>query len=401
MAKFSTFKATNSLSTKNLYNERLKYEVGIFDNAIPSKPIVKFYLGEFQFYGKVDELLDSVSANKKRLKLLSNNDKNLFAFDFVVDQYKLMTQNFSKCQTMGTIKKDDPYLSLIKPFKAYQGLDTEWENYIKKILISFNKDYIIGGNRLRNVVDFKTYMEHLIEYNKVTGKIIPLTKENFIKTNMCPLNVSGLVIEIAELDYSKDTLKYNFINSPNFEFYKNVCIKYGFSIDFNAPWRLIADIDSPPMLEAMQRLGYNRQTIFNSHFEKVITSEITNIKNTLHAGYSMLLKNSPISSYAYECGKKLRNKIIERNSISKTEINNIVDDKTALEIFIILRASEQENQLSEKFIQNLKNDSFSYLGKLGLQQAVTYVNEQMKTNQLTNSGTFNTIFIQAQKRNRG
>jgi hypothetical protein len=218
---------------------------------------------------------------------------------------------------MGTIKKDDPYLSLIKPFKAYQGLDTEWENYIKKVLISFNKDYIIAGNRLRNVIDFNTYMEHMIDYSKITSKIIPLTKESFIKTNMCPLNTSGLVIEIAELDYSKDNLKYNFVTSPNFEFYKNVCIKYGFSIDFNAPWRLIADIDSPPMIEAMQKLGYNRETIFNSHFEKTINSEIINIKNTLHAGYSMLLKNSPISSYAYECGKKLRNKIIERNLFEK------------------------------------------------------------------------------------
>ena len=230
MSKYTTFDATNSLKTKKLFNERAKYEVGIFDTTTPPKPIVKFYLGERQFYGKVDEVLDCVSANKKKLKLLSNNDKNLFALDFVVEQYKLMVQNFTKCVTMGTITKDDPFLSIIKPFKTHKGLDTEWENYIKKVITSFNKDYIIGGNRLKNVVDFKTYMQHMIDYSKTTSKIIPLTKESFIKTNMCPLNVSGLVVEIAELDYSVDSLKFQFVNSSNFEFYKNVCIKYGFSI---------------------------------------------------------------------------------------------------------------------------------------------------------------------------
>jgi hypothetical protein len=58
------------------------------------------------------------------------------------------------------------------------------------------------------------------------------------------MRCSGLVIEIADLDYGDDLAKKRFIESPNWELFVEACNQYGFMIDLNVPWRLVADIDS-------------------------------------------------------------------------------------------------------------------------------------------------------------
>jgi hypothetical protein len=400
MSKFSSFNGTNDLGSKTLFNERLKYEIGLFDNGttIP-KPMIKFQTGEFQFYGKVDQILNPITPKKNKLKTISDRN-NLLVLDFVEKQFKAMKQNFDKCVTIGSISKDDPYLSVLKPVKAYKSIDEEYTSYIKTIINSFNKDYIIDGNRLHNILDFNSYMNNMIDYSSIVSNKIPLTKSSFIKTNNCPMNVSGLVIELADLQYSNDTIKYNFTTSPNFAFFQNACIKYGFSIDYYAPWRIIADIDSPPMQEAMISLGYNRSTVFLTHFDGAVDSEVDNIKTVMYNGYNLLSRNQPISKLVSQCNKRLVSEIIERPQISKKSVNSIVDDSVALQIFVSMRASEQESPFSKQALEQITKNSISYLYKFGLNSALQYVQEQMLTKQLAGSGTLNSIKLRSDNRKK-
>ena len=130
------------------------------------------------------------------------------------------------------------------------------------------------------------------------------------------------------------SIKFEFTSSPNFKFFQNACIKYGFSIDYYAPWRIIADIDSPPMQEAMISLGYNRSTVFATHFDDAVNSEIENIKTVLYNGYNLLSRNQPISKLVTQCNRRLVSEIIQRPQISKRSVNNMIDDTVALQIFI-------------------------------------------------------------------
>ena len=400
MSKFSSFNGTNELKSKSIFNERLKYEIGLFDSTttIP-KPMIKFQVGEFQFYGKVDESLKPVTPKKNKLKLISDKN-NLLVLDFVEKQYKAMKQNFDKCVTVGSISKDDPYLSVLKPVKAYQSIDDQYTSYIKDIITSFNKNYIIDGNRLHNILDFNSYMNNMIDYSSIVSKKIPLTRSSFIKTNNCSMNVSGLVIELADLQYSNDSIKYDFTNSPNFKFFQNACIKYGFSIDYYAPWRIIADIDSPPMQEAMLSLGYNRSTIFLTHFDDAVGPEVENIKTVMYNGYNLLARNQPVTKLVSQCNKRLVSEIIQRPQISKKSVSETVDSSVALQIFISMRASEQETPFSKQAIEQLTKNATSYLYKFGISSALQYVQEQMLTKQLGGSGTLNSITLSLNNRKK-
>ena len=84
----------------------------------------------------------------------------------------------------------------------------------------------------------------------------PFTFPAFIKARRTPITVSGLVIEIANLNKSNDDIKNElFFKSRNWDFYLNMAQNYGFMVDARNPWRLVADIGSSEMLKYASRYG--------------------------------------------------------------------------------------------------------------------------------------------------
>ena len=55
----------------------------------------------------------------------------------------------------------------------------------------------------------------------------------------------------------------------NFNFYVKACQKFGFRVDKNFPWRMVADIYSPNMQKYMRRYGVSPETLFDEYFTKV------------------------------------------------------------------------------------------------------------------------------------
>lgn len=412
-SKYQSFNGKNSLSSKTLFNERLKYEIGLIeqnpedlespdyefkDDTQIIKPMKKFFVGEYQYYGKVNESLQSIIPKKDKLKPISQQ-ANLFALDFVQRQYKLLTETFTKCATIGTISKDDRFLSVLKPVKAFKLLNNEYDSYMSNIISNFNLQ--INKNNAFKILNFENYMDSLLLYNNINAQTSPMTKTGFVKSKKCPMNISGFVIEIAELEYSNDSQKYNFTQSPNFDFFLKACIKHGFSIDYHSPWRLIADIDSPPMLESMASLGYKRETIFQSHFDSVVDFEIDNIKTIFYNGYNTFIKNRPIEKLVFECNKKLKSEIITRQQINKGFIENVITNSEALKIYIKMRANEQNVEISKQNLSLITSKSISQYNNLGINEALNYVENEIKLKELVGSGAINSLMISYENRLKG
>ena len=412
--KYSSFNANNGLNSKSLFNERLKYQIGLFDLSFvdeeqPSatatvdvtkipKPMKKFFVGEFQFYGKVDYNLNPITPKREKLKSISKKN-NYFVLDFVQKQYNLMAENFNKCLTVGNISKDDPYLSIIKPFKAYSLFDSEYEKYINNNIVSFHSTFV--KKRLNQILNFENYVDALVEYNNINAQKNPMTKTGFIKSNYCPINVTGLVIEIADLQYSVDSVKVDFTQSPNFEFFMKSCIKYGFFIDYQAPWRIIADLDSPVMIDAMESLGYSRATIFQTHYDSILNSEIQNIKNIFFKGYSSLVSQRPIQQIAYTCKNNTKVENITRPQINRTELNQVLNDSETIKMYVKMRLNEQNSKIPAHSLNEITNNSNRLLLKFDTNSVVNYIETEISPFERLGSGTLNSIVIGRTKRNRG
>lgn len=408
-SRYSSFNGNNNLSTKQAFNERLKYEIGIVTHNVTGsqvvdetqipKPMKKFFVGEYQYYGKVDENLQAVFAKKEKLKLISQKN-GLFVLDFVQKQFNLLVETFTKCATIGTIKKDDRFLSVIKPEKAFISLDDRYNEYMSNLITNFNN--IEVTRNATKILDFNNYMDFFIKYNSLNAQTNPMTKSGFLKSNFCPMNVSGLVIEIANLQYSNDTQKFNFVQSPNFDFFMNACIKHGFFIDYNSPWRIVADIDSPVMIDAMASLGYNRDFIFQSHFDNVTNLEIQNIRDMFYNGYNTFVKRRPFEKLVYECtNKTLKSQFVDRPLLTKASVTSMVSDQEALKIYIKMRANEQNVQFSDQELTSITSKTLSQTSNLGTNFGLNYVESQIKQKELVGSGTINSIVLSLENRLKG
>jgi hypothetical protein len=96
----------------------------------------------------------------------------------------------------------------------------------------------------------------MLPYLEKTAPAHPFTLPAFVKSKYCPINVSGLVIEIADIKPSEDQAKIEqFVGSINWDYYLNACLTYGFMVDRMYPWRLVADIASPPMMHKAAQYG--------------------------------------------------------------------------------------------------------------------------------------------------
>ncbi len=359
----------------------------------------KFFVGEYQYYGKVDENLQAVFARKEKLKLISQKN-GLFVLDFVQKQFNLLVETFTKCATIGTIKKDDKFLSVIKPEKAFVSLDDRYNEYMSNLITNFNNVEVTRN--ATKILDFNNYMDFFIKYNTLNAQTNPMTKSGFLKSNFCPMNVSGLVIEIANLQYSNDTQKYSFVQSPNFDFFMNACIKHGFFIDYNSPSRIVADIDSPVMIDAMASLGYNRDFIFQSHFDNVTNLEIQNIRDMFYNGYNGFVKKRPFEKLVYECtNRTLKSQFVDRTLLTKTSVTSMVSNEEALKIYIKMRANEQNIQFSDQELNSVVSKTLSQFNNLGVQFATNYVESQIKQKELVGSGTINSIVLSLENRLKG
>ncbi len=408
-SRYSSFNGNNNLSSKQAFNERLKYEIGIVTHNVTGsqvvdetqipKPMKKFFVGEYQYYGKVDENLQAVFARKEKLKLISQKN-GLFVLDFVQKQFNLLVETFTKCATIGTIKKDDKFLSVIKPEKAFVSLDDRYNEYMSNLITNFNNVEVTRN--ATKILDFNNYMDFFIKYNTLNAQTNPMTKSGFLKSNFCPMNVSGLVIEIANLQYSNDTQKYSFVQSPNFDFFMNACIKHGFFIDYNSPSRIVADIDSPVMIDAMASLGYNRDFIFQSHFDNVTNLEIQNIRDMFYNGYNGFVKKRPFEKLVYECtNRTLKSQFVDRTLLTKTSVTSMVSNEEALKIYIKMRANEQNIQFSDQELNSVVSKTLSQFNNLGVQFATNYVESQIKQKELVGSGTINSIVLSLENRLKG
>ena len=88
---------------------------------------------------------------------------------------------------------------------------------------------------------------------------------------------SGLAIEIANIDKSNDDMKFLFfLNSKNWDFYLNVAETFGFMVDVDVPWRLVADINSKQMLAYAANYDLDStEQILRRYFTSAGVEEIT------------------------------------------------------------------------------------------------------------------------------
>lgn len=209
----------------------------------------------------------------------------------------------------GRIDANDPFLANIRAYSAYTDPKAEYKIYKDIYFDSLKNLFYLNFPNFRNFDEFMTILTKVLKESISTQ---PFTYTGFVKSRNCSVMNSGLAIEIADSSYINDEEKMNtFIKSKNWQFYVNTCDAYGFMIDYNVPWRIVADIGSEGMLEIAQRYGFiNVHHILKDQYAPASKRGIQILGKTMLELYNYIKKDSFYESSVCADGTHTRKIVI-------------------------------------------------------------------------------------------
>ena len=124
----------------------------------------------------------------------------------------------------------------------------------------FTKYFIRGVER--KILTFHDFLVEAINLFVRIGYDIPVTKTGYILSKYNSPRMSGLVVEIQNEPRDEDELKSQHIKDREFDFFQRAAMNHGFLVNKNAPWVLVADINSTVMRDYQDLYGVAGSTIF-------------------------------------------------------------------------------------------------------------------------------------------
>jgi hypothetical protein len=264
-------KGNNRASSIESYHEKKYYYEKVYpDGKLPwiDKPFD--FINENPLYGKVNlngdtmvpksAIINGVSVYKRGANI-GGAKEPVFVFDFVAEAFNDLKANIK------TLVRTD-WLSSVGPiaeFAAAKGMvDLKEISELQKKMhyFVFVSQFLSTGvpkhkEKISNISDFTHFF---LKYLKGVTPDIPFTKSGIVNAYyMSPL-ATGLCVEIDTKGYDDDSAKHEFLTDPNFNIYRIVARRFGFMVDRNVPWRLVADIKSLKMREYM-RIVYEKSII--------------------------------------------------------------------------------------------------------------------------------------------
>ena len=347
----STFyKDNNNETAFELFNKNILYRAKV--SQLGTSNLIDFNFGEKAFYGKTNRRFVPVVLNPnvsilKGFKSSAVPEQNLQALGFVVDSFEALSQQFKKAQQLGKIDSNDQNLTNLKVFKSYVNYNITYQDYQNNFISALQNNLDIRG-----INNFQQFVKELLRTVSIVTKAYPMSMPAYVKSKNNSLTNTGFAIEIADAPYNNDDQKISqFVESKNWEFYVNACNSYGFMIDINAPWRLIADIDSEAMIGYASKYGLiNSDRVLNFNFKTIHNEFFNNLPSLLLNLYNQIVPRFILTND--DCGSKT----IKTERYTLNTINENYNTDFFLDFYFNLRFSEEENSYSEAERQRIMKD---------------------------------------------
>lgn len=291
-----------------IYNNRLYYKYvtdKIFNQTNPNY-IDLWY--DVPFYGKVDTngLLVMPKTDLMTYSL-EEGDVVTFSFFSKALQDYLFFLKRAAAQGKTHLRSLLNNLVIINSFKDANLIQKQTtENYTT----IFNNELYRKGTRIEN---FNNYICELLGTIDLVD--INYTLFSAFSSSDITLRSTGLCFEFANSSHDDDSKKNPYLQDEEFIKYINLSANFGFRINKNAPWMIIADIASKPMLvghkvKRTDRIidvpGYlidefipNIETFFKNNYDRVSYKSFELFKQSIIDGYQKYIFNI---SYYYDHG---------------------------------------------------------------------------------------------------
>jgi len=239
---------TNSMYLPDRMVMRLYYKENIYPPE-GNKPLDLWYARPF--YGKVN--VDGRAVHLSETNLKEFHQENLFAADFVVDAYGDFISELRLVVRTKSLPEGS-FLKTLSPRRAWTSVNNLYHAHFATIHESFVSSYLQVNNKKDEIKGFDDYINLFLKFAHETARDLPISRTSFILSRFCSPLTTGLMVEVGSDKHDQDFFKFDrYINTDEFDCYRNTAAKFGFYVDKNAPWRLVANIGSQQMMKYVKQ----------------------------------------------------------------------------------------------------------------------------------------------------
>ena len=388
------YNAKNEMaSIRNLTIERAKYNLEAW-GPVPPEQIVDFNFAERNRYGRIDQNRNAIVPLPQYLKPLNlqyPDQSGILVMNFVADAFNDMKNRLQRACRLGIVRTDHPFIPSVEVYRAYTSPVKMYIEHVNFVISKYNNEYLPSIQDHTPVLNFDDYWKNIVNFCKMMGPQFPITFTAWHRSKYSSIFTSGLALDIAGLPIDDDSPKYDlFINSQEWNYYSNVAKYHGFSISHNAPWILVADLQSPAMLEYMKRYGFdNERAMFSEQCRQTINFEIDLFKSSLVDGYNNYALGYPYHREHVICDNgrstsirsnyNLISKIKDRETTSLGIVNERITNSVFLVLYAMIRNEEEGRPFKPADLRRVVSKVKYFYRTLGAAEALRYANEQYRS----------------------
>jgi hypothetical protein len=382
---FPALSKNSTQSTFILFEARAAYEQVtlryIKDSSVYNIPFGNLYKNN-ALYGFIDNEGDvilpiNVDRNFKSFGTFNNQEQKIQ--DFVADAFFDMKTVLNDGLLSQKIRLSTPYKDL-KIYKSYEDFNNIFYLHHEYLSREFKLNLQQNGVLNSKVKDHKTFVHEYINFLTNKVKILPITKSHTVICFNFFSFPSGLVFDVAFDSADNDEIKFkNYFTDQGFSLFTEACLRHGFSIDENVPWRLYANLNSPATKVYLDDYGIDSlDLLFATRYKKVYLEDLLELKTVFFKAYNFFIENNNIYEQSHKelCSSNV--KYFSRPAVTFQQFINDFPNQFWLRLYTFFRNYETNKNLTQTQFNNIVREAGELLKINRVESAARYINNYFK-----------------------
>ena len=340
-----------------------------------------------QLYGRVNSERRAIYPSEANLRTIQSTQtsQSIYVLDFVANAFKDMRGYLRRAALSKRVNYEKSLIFNLQPARGWTSPQSSFFGVMDMAYVSFYNSHIRKNNVNESIVDFSSFMKVFMKFatSAASQFQIPMTFTGFLGHGACSPQSSGLIIDLYEFDNNNDVVKNQlFLRDEFFPLLKETAKKFGFVIDKNIPWRLIADLSSMPMKKYMYESGLTYKTVFNDYYYQSIDYDIDLLKQYTIGFYNTLVGADPIIRKTRYCGRqnKTLSTLIERTAVTQESLDKKHDISYWADKYLKLRAAETKSKLQQNDYDIAKKNIFRMSRIVDNRRIMVYIDNLVQRN---------------------
>ena len=340
----------------------------------------------YQFNGYSDRRYYALANNKSEpiyprnsaLTYFSDRNGNQFkTLVFVAEAFREMKAYYDSHKSTDKVQINGSVYRDLNPVKGYSDPTSLYMTNLETIFNIFF-DIFLTTTRKQEIKNIYDFMTKFIEFLTLGKSSININLSYFLLSKICPLESNGITISFRkDMDLDNLSLKADkYISDPNFDVFYDAAKRYGFMVDKNAPWRIVADLGSPVMKNYYQQYNLNSvDEVFDKCYSVGFLTDINSLKNILVSFWNTYVTRVGTVVTAKEkmgCAS-LFAEVTELRQIEPEHFNLYFDDSWLLRMYVYSRLIEEDININQNIFEEIVEKTIKIYTYNSRDEAAQYV----------------------------